>query len=242
MYDGNHLIEALEFKNLSFGFDGVPPVLEDVSIEIPTKKVIEVRGWQGAGRSTVLKLLAGLVSPTSGSYLMNGEHTENMSFEDFIKYRMRIGFSFEYGGLINNKTIRENLELPLVYHNRYSFEEVEVQVDNIIEEFCLKRDANKRPSAISGSTRKAAIVARSFLMHPEFLVLDNPTTGLNHYNREHLRDKIEMSREEGNIPHIFIATDDREFVAGLVDEELVIENKKLYLRPPEPLFVKELVG
>ncbi|MCB0420803.1 MAG: ATP-binding cassette domain-containing protein [Bdellovibrionales bacterium] len=239
MNTNESFFKAFEFQNASFAYDNTPFILEDVSIQIPANKVVEVRGWQGAGRSSVLKLLAGLLIPNSGSYLINNQRVEEMSFEEFIEYRLKIGFSFEYGGLINNKTIRENLELPLVYHNRFSPEEIEVQVDNIIEEFCLKRDALKRPSAISGSTRKSAIVARAFLMNPEVLILDNPTTGLNSYNREHLRDKIKLSREEGKIPHIFLATDDREFAEGLVEEELVIENKMLYLRPPEIPLPKE---
>jgi phospholipid/cholesterol/gamma-HCH transport system ATP-binding protein len=119
------LIKSLHFEKLTFHYEGQEPLLKNVDFEFPISKrgtqndanavrtldkrgtsssqtgVVVIRGAQGAGNSTVMQILAGLQTPSSGRYLINGVPVENMSFEEFLPFRLRMGYGFDTGGLLS---------------------------------------------------------------------------------------------------------------------------------------------
>src|SRR3954463_3151040 len=106
-------IQQIRFEGLNFTHGGHDPTLSNADFEFPTNKIIWIQSTEGAGKSTVLQILAGLLIPQSGKYLLNEDNVTDMTFEDFLTYRLGIGYTFDYGGLINNKSIEDNLLLPL---------------------------------------------------------------------------------------------------------------------------------
>ena len=157
------LVKSLHFEKLTFHYEGQEPLLKNVDFEFPISKrgaqdnaaacraldkrgtassqtgVVVIRGAQGAGSSTVMQILAGLQTPTLGSYLINGVPVENMSFEEFLPFRLRMGYGFDTGGLLSNRTLFENLVLPLNYHKICSPQEAERRVLALMERFQLIR-------------------------------------------------------------------------------------------------------
>lgn len=220
-------IKTIDFSSLSFSFDEEHKVLKDCSFDLPMNTVVRLNGPHGCGKSTILKLLAGLIDPQSGDYNINGDSFNEMSFEELIPYRLKIGYGFEYGGLINNRTIFQNLILPIEYHKIMSHEDAKKHVDEIIEVFGLQRSSRYRPSAVSGGQRKLACIARAFVMDPEVLILDEPTHGLNEKSIEKLCNYIHDKMEAGIIKHVFLTTENAVLIEGLVKKDLIVQDGKL---------------
>ncbi|MEQ1665382.1 MAG: ATP-binding cassette domain-containing protein, partial [Bdellovibrionales bacterium] len=104
-------IDSMQINNLNLVLSEKKSLFGNLSFNIPANRVVWIRGEPGAGKSTLLRVFSGLVLPTSGEYLINHEIVSKMSFEEFLPYRCNIGYGFDYGGLINNRTILENLSL-----------------------------------------------------------------------------------------------------------------------------------
>lgn len=197
----------LSFENMSFQTGGYE-VFKNITIDLPCNEAIFISGQEGSGKSMILKILAGLAVPQSGQYLINGQDVLNMSFEEFLPFRLNIGYSFDMNGLLSNKTIRENLTLPLEYHRWLAPDDIKKRVDELLEYFNLHSVADLRPSDAPGSTRKAACVARAFVLDPEILILDQPTVGLSKTVKERLIHLLRYKWECGAVKHILCASSD----------------------------------
>jgi phospholipid/cholesterol/gamma-HCH transport system ATP-binding protein len=219
------LIRSVQFIELGVAYESARPIFEGLTITPEMGKVVRVKGAAGSGKSTVLKIMAGLVAPSSGEYRINGQSISDMTFLDLIPYRLRIGYSFEIGGLLSNRTIEENLRLPLQFHQVMSVEKINERVANLIEFFGLEQVANTRPSEVSGSRRKAAVIARALIAEPELLLLDDPTTGLSDENKKNLSMYLVARRSEGFLQNVFIVSDDESFCETIVDSTIEIGNR-----------------
>lgn len=131
-------IDSLKFEGLTYQHEGHDATFSQTDFEFPTGQIVWLDSSEGGGKSTLLQLLGGLVIPQRGRYLINDQNVTEMSFEEFLPYRLAIGFSFDYGGLINNRTLFDNLMLPLMYHKLLSAEESKERVMGFIERFDFK--------------------------------------------------------------------------------------------------------
>lgn len=215
-------IHTLAFEDLSFGYDGVPQLFSEITFQMPTSRAVWVRSPGGRGKSTLLRLLAGLLAPQSGRYLINGENVGDMSFEDFLAYRLSIGYGFDLGGLLNNKTVFENLILPLQYHKLMDLEEANDRVNQAIEMFGMSQIQHLRPHSIPGSQRKLTCVVRSFLHWPQVVFLDDPMTGLKEDNLNDLYYFVEESFATRGLKQLYFTAENPAFASRLKAEELLI--------------------
>lgn len=133
-------------------------------------EIVVIRSTPGSGSSTLLQILAGLQIPTSGSYLINGIPVEKMSFEEFLPFRLRIGYGFGMGGLISNRTLFENLILPLNYHKICSQQEATNLVLTLMDRFELMKYKDLRIAYVSPSHRKITVLIRALIMKPGFII------------------------------------------------------------------------
>lgn len=223
-------IESIELEQVSVTFAGGRQILQDVSLKLPLGEVVWVRGKSGAGKSVLVKILSGLMSITSGRYLINNEAVNEMDFEDFKPYCLNMGYSFDYGGLINNRTIESNLLLPLDYHSAHTTSENRQAIENYLKIFGLTEVAQERPFSIVGGLRKAACVARAFVSEPQVLLLDDPTAGLRIGMIEKLKLLIQEKRQHGNLRHVFIATEDERMFSGLKPVVIEVGEKNLKIQ------------
>ena len=246
------LIKSLHFENLTFHYEGQEPLLKNVDFEFPIGKreapcnvatgraldkrgtasrqtqVIAIRGAQGAGNSTVMQILAGLQTPTLGSYLINGVPVENMSFEEFLPFRLRMGYGFDTGGLLSNRTLFENLVLPLNYHKICSPQEAERRALTLMERFQLIDFKDLRIAYVSPSLRKMTVLIRSIIMNPEILFLDDPGIRISKEAQQMYAELLRELINNGTLHTIFIASFEESFFSYFDHTTIYLEERQLF--------------
>lgn len=221
-------IGTITLENLGFAYPGCENILENVCATFKEGSQIHFTGSSGVGKSTLMKILVGLSTPTAGRYKFDDVDILPLSFEEFLPYRLNIGFSFDLGGLLSNRTLLENLLLPLQYHERMDRAEALARVEDVMREFCIWPNRNLRPSNVSGGQRKAACVARALVTNPEILILDQPTTGLDKMATGALMNYIEKGKSAGWLKHLFVTSADSSFTDHLACETWVVFDKKIF--------------
>lgn len=227
-------IESLKFEGLSFTHEGQEPIVQNVEFDFPMNEILWVKAEEGTGKSSLLQILAGLQIPQSGKYFINGENVVDMSFEEFLPYRLKIGYSFDYGGLINNRTLYDNLMLPLLYHKVLTPDECKARVDEMIKEFGIEKYAQDRPAHVPGRIRKLTCLMRALVMHPEVLLLDDPSVGLGQDSVYVFADYVHRMRKEGKLKHIFISSYDEKFMNLFSYQIIHLDDGQLYFQTVDP--------
>ena len=221
-------IKSLKFEQVSFHYENSPIIFEDVNFDFPTDKFVWVRSLHsGSGRSTLLQILAGLAPLSSGQYKINGENISEMSFEEFLPYRLAIGYSFDFGGLLHNQTLLENLKLPLMYHKICSHSEAVKKVTHYMEALDILKYKDLRPSNVQTSVRKIAALIRPLLLNPQLLLLDDPSLGVEQEIVLKYLDIIQELRKKGTCQHVFISTFDEKLMGLIEHQEVLINNSQL---------------
>ena len=173
------VIKSLALQDFNFAYKPESPLFLGVNFEFPQSAYVVVRGHApGSGCSTLFQILLGLIEGQTGKYLINNKPLSQMSFDQFLPYRLKLGYSFDQGGLLHNRTLLENLTLPLVYHKVSSFREAQNHALEYINRLGFAQSANLRPSHVQGSLRKMTVLIRSLILSPQILFLDEPTHGL----------------------------------------------------------------
>ena len=224
-------IQSLEFKDLSFGYTPNHLLFNKISFQFPLGENVWVQSAGGHGKSALLKILMGLLNPTSGDYLINGESTVAMSFGEFQKYRLTMAFGFDMGGLMNNRTLRDNLMLPLLFHNRCSHAEALHRADHMLYAFDVHDGGAILPASVSGSKRKCAVLARALILHPETLFLDDPTTGLSPEQVDVLVSFIRAQRGHGTLKNVFVTTRDEHFLKAIKPTCIWLDKNGIRTKP-----------
>ncbi len=210
------IIQNLRIENLGFAYSGSEFVFQNLNAEFPSNKISLIVADFGRGRSTLMQILAGLLPVTEGHYFINSVPIEDMSFEEFLPYRLRIGYAFDLGGLLHNRTLLENLTLPLAYHKVCSLPEAEERAFESLRNFKIEKFANQRPSMVQPMVRKLVVLLRSLIHEPELLLLDDPGLGLTPDYTQIFYETITKLRSLGKIPHVILAAYDQE-IFGLPD-------------------------
>ena len=157
--------------------DATFTVVEGVNWSVAAGEFWVVAGQEFSGKSDLLMLAAGLMSPAAGSLKLFGNDTENFG-EAELAERLRVGFVFQGGQLFNQLTIAENVALPLRYKNNLTGAEAARSVANLLELLELTPLADVTPANVAANWRQRAALARALILQPEILLLDNPLAGL----------------------------------------------------------------
>lgn len=169
----------LEMKEVTFSAGEVTPV-KDVSISIEEGTVTAFLGTPGSGKSTVLKLLAGLITPTHGKILYNEKDIFSLTKKETLAFRKRAAFMFQDSALWANQDIFHNLELPLQIHfPNMSPKEKKDRIEEITNLIGYHKPLTNRPAALSIGEQKRIGFARTLICQPDILFLDEPTESLD---------------------------------------------------------------
>jgi phospholipid/cholesterol/gamma-HCH transport system ATP-binding protein len=169
---------ALEVWNASFHLDS-RVIFRDLNFLLPKGQALFVLGGSGSGKSLLLRLCAGLILPEKGKVTLGGTDLKTAPREEIQELRARIGFVFQDSALISNMALYDNIALPLRYHKKGTEDEVRARVAEKMELFGVDRSFEwSLPAALSLEMHKRAALARAFMLEPEFLFLDQPTSGL----------------------------------------------------------------
>lgn len=228
-------IETMKFEGITFAHENQGPILKNTDFEFPMNDVVWIKGNEGQGKSSLLQVLAGLETPQTGSYFINDKNILEMSFEEFLPYRLAIGYTFDYGGLLSNRTVYDNLMLPLAYHSLIPPKEAKERVMQLIEKFEIQKFAHERPAHIPGRVRKLTCLLRSLAMRPQVLLMDDPSVGLGQDTLYTFVDYIHALRKEGYLKHIFMSSYDEKYM-NLFNYQIVhLDDCQLYLQTVDPL-------
>lgn len=174
----------LELRNVSFFVpdanepDGRRAIVDDVSFEVAEKSIACIMGVSGTGKTTLLRLMSGLLKPDSGEILINGRDIAPMSERELNEVRVETGFVFQYGALFDSMTVGENVGFGLEQQRREPADITEI-VEARLEDVGLPGIQDKLPSEISGGMRKRVAMARALATAPKLVFYDEPTSGLD---------------------------------------------------------------
>lgn len=154
-------------------------VLRNCSLEVRKGECVVVIGSSGTGKSTLLRMVIGLLEPDEGTIYVDGLDVHRLDPEGLRKLRSRMGYLFQSGALINWLSVGENVALPLVENNHLPEGEVARRVDRALNMVGLAGTQRLMPDQLSGGMRKRVGLARSLVTEPEIILYDEPTTGLD---------------------------------------------------------------
>ena len=170
------IIEILDLEK-SFGSNHV---LKGFNMNLKKGENIVVLGESGCGKSVLIKCIVGLLNYDSGSLKVFGNEINALSQQELDLLRARVGFVFQSGALYDSMTIKENLEFPLRRHGKQkSKKEIDDLIEETLQNVGLLHTINMLPSELSGGMRKRISLARALVLHPEIMLYDEPTTGLD---------------------------------------------------------------
>jgi sulfate transport system ATP-binding protein len=217
--------------------------LEDVSLEVPAGSLTALLGPSGGGKSTLLRVIAGLEEPDAGRVVISGEDATAKPAR-----KRGVGFVFQHYAAFKHMTVRNNVAFGLSVRKRPK-EEVRKRVDELLELVHLEGFADRYPAQLSGGQRQRMALARALAVEPKVLLLDEPFGALDATVRKELRAWLRRLHDEVSVTTVFVTHDQEE--AMEVAEQIVVLNKggieqvgaprELYERPANE-FVMTFIG
>jgi len=186
---------------------GPTSVLRGVDLEIPTGQSVVILGRSGCGKSVLLKHIIGLLKPDAGSVRVDGVEVGRLRYNELAELRKRFGMLFQMAALFDSMTVGENIGLALREHGKLPREEIAAIVAEKLSLVGLRGIETKRPSQLSGGMRKRVGLARAIAMDPDYILYDEPTTGLDPVTAQQINVLIRSLQEKLNITSIVVTHD-----------------------------------
>jgi len=175
--DPSRATPAIEFRHVEFSY-GDRPILNDVSFQIMRGETLLVLSGSGGGKSTILKLVMGLIKPDSGQILIEGEDTTGYDETELNRVRLKMGMQFQNGALFDSFSVYDNVAYRC-HENSVPEEKVEQEVRRLLRFVNLEDAIEMMPAQLSGGMRIRVGIARALAGQPHIVLLDEPTAGLD---------------------------------------------------------------
>ena len=218
--EGNSIIQV---RNLCKSF-GELQVLNDISTDFLEKQVVSIIGPSGGGKSTFLRCLNLLETPTSGHVIFNGVDLCETKV-DINVHRQKIGMVFQHFNLFNNMNVMKNLTIAPMRINGKSKEEAEEKAMEFLKRMDLEDKAESYPSQLSGGQKQRIAIVRSLMMEPEVMLFDEPTSALDPEMIGEVLDVIKQLAFEGMT--MLIVTHEMRFAREVSDRILFLDGGKI---------------
>ncbi|HWA95491.1 MAG TPA: ATP-binding cassette domain-containing protein [Terracidiphilus sp.] len=193
---------VVQLTNVSLSFPG-RSVLENISFSVAPGETRILLGPAGVGKSVLLKLVNGLLRPDSGSVRVFGQEISRMREEDLFPLRTRTGMVFQEGALFDSLSIRDNVAYQLIQEN-VANEEIDERVREALRFVGLEHTFSLFPGSLSGGMRRRVAIARALIHHPEFLLYDSPTGGLDPVTCSTIIELIVKQRDDYRTPSLLV--------------------------------------
>ena len=225
----------LRFRNLSKSF-GQRPVLDDVTIDLPDAHALVVIGPSGGGKTTLLRIIAGLERPDSGEVHIDGKL---LQYDDpsLLLHRRSVGTVFQAFNLFPHLSALENVMLPLEQAHGYGHKQALEAAHAILNRFQLTMHIDKKPAQLSGGQQQRVAIARAIAIKPQFLLFDEPTSALDPEMTSEVLDIIRELRDEGR--DLLLVTHHMGFARTVADYCLFVTDGNIMEHGPvEQLFAE----
>lgn len=222
----------LEIRHLGKSF-GTHEVLRDIDFTVKKGDVISIIGASGSGKSTLLRCVNLLETPSSGQILYHGTDVAGRGV-NAPAYRSHVGMVFQSFNLFNNMSVLKNCMVGQMKVLKRSKEEARQQALKYLEKVGMAPYINAKPRQISGGQKQRVALARTMVMKPKILLLDEPLSALDGVIKESIKDRIKTIAREYHLTTI-IVTHDPEEALTLSDRVLIIEQGTIsqYAKPEE---------
>jgi phospholipid/cholesterol/gamma-HCH transport system ATP-binding protein len=225
----------IEVRDLKKSF-GSLAVLQGVTFSVAKGEAISIIGVSGGGKSVLLKHLVGLITPDSGEISIAGQNIAGLDERELLPVRRKFGMLFQGAALFDSMTVEENVAFVLSREGKTSPEEISKRVEEVLDLVGLNGIEKKSPAELSGGMRKRVGLARAVIYHPEILLYDEPTTGLDPIAADSIDQLIIRAVQKLKATSIAVTHDMRS--AGRIGQRiLMLHEGRIYAdKTPEDLF------
>ena len=196
----------IKIQNLHKSFDS-NPVLCGVSLDIFPDEIFVVVGKSGVGKSVLLKTIIGLIKPDRGSIFVDNKEITRMNRKELFEIRKKFGMLFQSAALFDSMTVEENLSLALKEHTGLPSDEIRKRAAGKLELVGLEDILDKYPAELSGGMKKRVGLARALMMEPEYILFDEPTTGLDPVMARSIDRLIYETTQKAGITSVIVTHD-----------------------------------
>lgn len=215
------VIEVIDFQK-SFGGKKVH---QGVNFYVRKGECLGLIGGSGTGKSVLLRSLVGLEKPDQGQILINGTDIAPLKEAELIDIRKKVAYVFQDGALFDSMTVYENLAYPLREHSSLNELEISKKISQQLLDFGLEKTELLYPGNLSGGMQKRVGLARAMMMHPDVVLYDEPTAGLDPYNTKRIQESILALKAKG-VTSILV-THDMPTVYAVCDKVALLKNGKI---------------
>ncbi len=226
----------IEIYNLHKNF-GSKKVLDGINLKIETGETTVIIGRSGSGKSVLIKHIVGLLNPDNGYVKVGNQRVDELNEKDLYSLRRRFGFLFQGSALFDSMTVEENVSLPLVESsNGYSKSQIQKIVSEKLGLVGLPDIQNLKPSELSGGMKKRVGLARALVTNPDYILYDEPTTGLDPIMSDSIDNLIKDLGTKLNVTSV-VVTHDMYSVKNVADKVAMVHDGKIYFvgKPQELL-------
>ena len=213
---------VIKIRKLKIAF-GSKVVLNEIDLDVFPGETLAVIGPSGTGKSTVLKVLTGLLPPTSGSVVINGQETNGFDEAQWDELRKYMGVVFQYSALFDFLTVGENVAFGLRRHFNLPEEEIQARVGELLQMVGLPDTKAMMPAELSGGMKKRVGLARALAMQPQVVFYDEPTAGLDPVMTMTISRLIRKTQEKFGVTSLLV-THDMESVFTSADRVAMLYN------------------
>lgn len=193
--------KVIEIRNITRDFplgSEIVKVLKGIDLDIDRGEYVALMGPSGSGKSTLMNLLGCLDTPTSGSYILNGEDVSKMSDDELAEIRNKeIGFVFQTFNLLPRTTALDNVALPMVYAG-FSKSDRTKRAEEVLKNVGLADRMDHKPNQLSGGQRQRVAVGRALVNNPSIILADEPTGNLDSVTSVEIMKLFDKIHAEGN--------------------------------------------
>ncbi len=212
---------GVELNSLSKSF-GPQLVLSDVSLTVRPGEIFTIMGPSGSGKSVLLRHIAGLEAPSSGTVTINGRDPREPETRD----RFALAMVFQAGALFNSLTVYENLALYPLEHRICPKKEIHERVMRALQILSIENSANKIPAELSGGMKKRVAIARALVMEPQLILYDEPTSELDPVMGATIAEIIATLKEQFTVTTI-VVSHDRDMALTISDRVAILMQGRL---------------
>ncbi|MGB5529439.1 MAG: ABC transporter ATP-binding protein [Ignavibacteriaceae bacterium] len=230
----------IEIRNLHKSF-GNNKVLQGVDLDIDTGETIVIIGRSGCGKSVLIKHIVGLLYPDDGYVKVEGQQVDELNMKELYDLRRRFGFLFQASALFDSMTVEENISLPLVESGKkYSLAEMSKKVAEKLEMVGMAGVQMLKPAELSGGMKKRVGLARALITDPDYIIYDEPTTGLDPIMSDSIDDLIKELTDKLNVTSM-VVTHDMYSVKNVANQVAMMHDGKIHFTgsPSELLSSKD---
>ena len=224
---------SIEFRDVWKSF-GSKQVLKGVTFTVNKGEVFFIIGTSGVGKSVTIRHIIGLLKPDRGEVLLDGKPVHNLKEKEYYPIRKRCGMVFQSSTLFDSMTVLENVMLPLRKHTKLSAKERRERAMELLGRVGMERFASYYPASLGDGMRKRVAIARTLTLNPEYVLFDEPTTGLDPVSARRVDRLIRSLSDDLGVTSV-VVSHDLVSIFGIADRVAMVYQGRIYVvgRPEE---------